>query len=86
MLVLSQQIDSDLERRYRNAGWLVLKGTTEGDTYRSSYTFMRDIVGYDLQGLFERNQQTLQEQVRRALILLMQVEEEPDGDTALPSR
>jgi hypothetical protein len=39
-----------------------------------------------LQGLFERNQQTLQEQVRRALILLMQVEEEPDGDTALPSR
>jgi hypothetical protein len=86
MLVLSQQIDSDLERRYRNAGWLVLKGTTEGDTYRSSYAFMRDVVGYDLQGLFERNQQTLQEQVRRALILLMQVEEEPDGDTALPSR
>jgi len=86
MLVLSQQIDSDLERRYRNAGWLVLKGTTEGDTYRSSYAFVRDVVGYDLQGLFERNQQTLQEQVRRALILLMQVEEEPDGDTALPSR
>lgn len=79
MLVLSQQIDSDLGRRYQNAGWLVLMGTTEGDTYRSCYAFMRDVVGYDLQGLFERNQQILRERVREALLSLLQVEGKTDG-------
>jgi hypothetical protein len=77
MLLLSQQIDSDLERRYRNAGWLVLKGTLEDDMYQSTYAFMRVVVGYDLHGLLERNQQILREQIRNALMTLLQVEEEP---------
>jgi len=86
MLILSRQIDSDLERRYRNAGWLVLKGMTEGNAYQSTYVFMRVVVGYNLQGLFERNQQVLREQVREALLALLQVEDKTDGGEAYSSR
>jgi hypothetical protein len=45
--------------------------------YQSTYAFMRVVVGYDLHGLLERNQQILREQIRNALMTLLQVEEEP---------
>lgn len=55
LLLLSTQIDEDLAERYRGARWLILRGATTGADTTSTYTFCRDVLGYDLAGFFERN-------------------------------
>ncbi len=55
LILFSTQIDNDVVERYERGKWLVLRGTLLGDDTQSTYTFMRDIVGYDLAGFFERN-------------------------------
>jgi len=64
--VLSLQIPKVLIDRYRSALWLILVGSTKGTPFDSTYVFMRDIVGYDLGGFFERNADQL-----RAIIHLI---------------
>jgi hypothetical protein len=53
--VLSLQIPKVLIDRYRSALWLILVGSTNGTPFDSTYVFMREVVGYDLAGFFERN-------------------------------
>jgi hypothetical protein len=55
LILFSTQIDNDVVERYERGKWLVLRGTLSGDDIQSTYTFMRDIVGYDLAGFFERH-------------------------------
>jgi hypothetical protein len=55
LLLLSNQIDSDVLTRYTAAQWLPLVGALNGGATQSTYVFCRDVVGYDLAGFFERN-------------------------------
>lgn len=55
LILFSSQIDNDVVERYERGKWLVLRGTLSGGDIQSTYTFMRDIVGYDLAGFFERH-------------------------------
>ncbi|MCY4106098.1 MAG: hypothetical protein OXG02_05275 [Chloroflexi bacterium] len=55
LILLSNQIDEDIADRYERGKWLVLRGTVTGDDTFSTYTFARDIVGYDLAAFFQRN-------------------------------
>ena len=55
LILFSSQIDNDVVERYERGKWLVLRGTLLGDDTQSTYNFMRDIIGYDLAGFFERN-------------------------------
>lgn len=72
MLVLSTQIDYDIYNRYRLAGWAILTGKMGGTTtLESTYMFMRDVVGYDLAGFFERNHQYLREEIEKVLVALL---------------
>jgi hypothetical protein len=71
LVVFSTQIDADVVMRYQRGDWLVLLGTVEDDPYVSTYTFARDILGYDLMAFFRRNQdhlKTLTEAVLQSLL------------------
>ena len=72
LVVLSNQIDEDVLRRYRAARWIVVTGTRGGDDpSTSTYDFMREVVGYDLAGFFERNAGILQAEVAHVLQSLL---------------
>lgn len=67
-IILSGQIDTDILNRYRSEKWSVLVGVVGvNDPLRSTYDFMRDIVGYDLAGFFERNSNTLKKEIDSVL-------------------
>ena len=72
VVVLSSQIDTDIATRYRAEKWALLTGRTNASTpYDSTYVFMRDVVGYDLAAFFERNAETLREEVEKVLKQLL---------------
>lgn len=72
VVVLSNQIDEEVLRRYRAARWVVITGTHgNADPLTSTYDFMREVVGYDLAGFFERNAGVLQSEVARVLRTLL---------------
>lgn len=72
VVVLSAQIDNDILWRYRGEKWAVIIGT-EGanDPLISTYDFMREVVGYDLAGFFQRNSKTLRAEINNVLKALL---------------
>jgi hypothetical protein len=72
VLVLSAQMDSDIFNRYRIAGWAILMGRVgNANPLASTYSFMRDIVGYDLEAFFERNHKRLHDEIEKVLVALL---------------
>lgn len=71
VVLLSTQIDSDVAERYRRARWLLLIGTIGESAWDSTYTFMREIIGYDLAGFFQRNADVLRAAVDEVLRSLL---------------
>ncbi|MEW6379811.1 MAG: hypothetical protein AB1611_09405 [bacterium] len=66
--VFSTQIDKDILIRYKNEKWILLTGITETSSpLVSIYSFMRDIIGYDLASFFERNQNILKAEIDQVL-------------------
>lgn len=71
-VILSGQIDGDILTRYRAEKWSVLTGVVNlDDPLRSTYAFMRDVIGYDLAAFFERNKDTLHEEIDIVLKALL---------------
>lgn len=76
-VILSAQIDTDILARYRSEKWSVLTGSVGlNDPLRSTYDFMKEIVGYDLASFFERNQKTLRNEIDGVLRALLTPEPE----------
>jgi hypothetical protein len=72
VMLFSTQIDSDIYTRYRLAKWAFLTGKTgNASASESTYTFMRDIVGYDLSAFFERNHEELRSEIEQVLVALL---------------
>lgn len=64
IVVLSNQIDDDILNRYRTGRWAILTGTIgHHDPLRSTFDFVKEIVGYDLAGFFDRNSHTLRREI-----------------------
>lgn len=61
--ILSAQVSAPVIARYRNDGMAVLTGLLSGDVTKSTFTFYREVVGYDLQAFFERNTARLREEI-----------------------
>jgi hypothetical protein len=61
LIVMSSQIDSDIVERYKRGKWFVLRGNLEESPLLSTFSFMKDVVGYDLASFFERNASTIRE-------------------------
>lgn len=67
-VILSSQIDGDILTRYRNEKWAIVTGVVgANDPLRSTYDFMRDVVGYDLAAFFERHSKTLRAEIDAVL-------------------
>jgi len=70
--VLSTQIDEDIALRYRAEKWLILTGITgRSSSIESVYSFMRQVIGYDLANFFERNRRQLKREVHNVLVSLL---------------
>jgi hypothetical protein len=73
--ILSLQIDDDIAQRYRNEKWILLIGNTaEQSPHKSIYSFMRQIIGYDLAAFFQRHSDILKVEVNNVLIKLLSTE------------
>lgn len=71
-VILSDQIDGDVLLRYRAERWAVMTGIIgANDPLRSTYDFMRDVVGYDLAAFFKRNSKLLRTEVDAVLKALL---------------
>lgn len=72
LVVLSTQIDADIVVRYRNAQWALLTGSVVTTSpIRSTYSFVRDVVGFDLADFFHRNAAVLHAEVASVLQALL---------------
>ena len=72
VLLLSNQIDSDILLRYRAEKWAVMTGVmAQNNPLVSTYDFMRDVIGYDLAGFFQRNTDTLRSEIDAVLKTLL---------------
>ena len=70
--MLSSQIDADIMYRYQAAKWGILVGTVgRDDPTKSTYDFMKSIIGYDLAGFFNRNSEKLKQEVENVLNALL---------------
>jgi hypothetical protein len=55
LVLFSTQINETVAARYENSQWLLLSGTESGSATESTWTFLREVVGYDLAAFFQRN-------------------------------
>lgn len=72
VVLLSNQIDDDIAERYARAQWLMLTGTLEGSPLVSTYSFSREVLGYDLAGFFERVSGRIREEIELITEALLQ--------------
>lgn len=71
IVLFSTQIDGDVAARYRENLWLLLTGETCGNPTESTYSFCRDVVGFDLAAFFQRNSRRLKAEVEAVLQKLL---------------
>lgn len=71
VVLLSSQIDDDIAERYLRAQWLILRGTVSGSPLVSTYSFARDVLGYDLAGFFNRNSARIRTEVEIVIEALL---------------
>ena len=75
LVLMSTQMDSDILTRYRGAKWAILTGIPIGGSrLNSTYTFLREVIGYDLAAFFERHAEVLRTDVTRVLETLLRSE------------
>ncbi|MCK6625859.1 MAG: hypothetical protein L6R45_11870 [Anaerolineae bacterium] len=71
VVVLSTQIDSDVVERYRHTNWLILQGYLNDSPTHSTYAFVKNVIGYDLAGFFQRNSAILKDTIADVLRTLL---------------
>ena len=68
MVLMSLQINETVRRRYQEGGLLVLIGDiTSNNPCESTYAFLKQIVGYDLESFFVRNSNILKAETSQIL-------------------
>lgn len=70
VVIVSSQVSEPVARRYRSSLLLVLTGST-GDATTSTFSFYKEVVGYDLAAFFERNSPELRAQFGNVLRALL---------------
>jgi hypothetical protein len=71
VVLLSAQIDDDISERYTRAQWLILRGSLTGSPLQSTYSFAREVLGYDLAGFFTRNAARIRTEVETVIEALL---------------
>lgn len=73
--VISSQIDTAVELRYRNSRCAVLTGHPGDDEQSSLFAFCRKVLGYDLAGFLAGNSDRIREEVTGVLEALLRTGE-----------
>jgi hypothetical protein len=74
-VILSAQIDGDIQLRYAAERWSILTGVVgRNDPLVSTYDFAREIIGYDLADFFRRNSKMLKGEIDSVLKALLKPE------------
>jgi len=71
VFVLSSQVSAPVISRYRADGMLVLTGILRGGSMISSFDFLNEVVGFDLQAFFSRNSGVLKAEVTTVVKTLL---------------
>ncbi len=71
LMVMSAQIDDDIVTRYSQAKWALLRGNPEENQLNSTYTFFKEVVGFDFKQFMKDNQSYFQSQMHEVLEQLM---------------
>ncbi|MBZ0318719.1 MAG: hypothetical protein K8L91_20055 [Anaerolineae bacterium] len=74
-LILSTQIDNDLVYRYQSQRWQILRGYSSGTAIHSTYTFMREVIGFDLAAFLQHNSSLLTTEIIEVLESLLSADE-----------
>ncbi len=69
--IFSNQVSYPVITRYRADGMLVLTGIANDDPFESTFAFFNKIVGYDINGFFERNKEELRAEIRGVVASLL---------------
>ncbi|AGL14259.1 hypothetical protein [Actinoplanes sp. N902-109] len=73
LAIMSTQINTVVRARYLTGNWSVLLGTVGADDpQHSTFDFLREVVGYDLAGFFQRNMAELRTGVEGILRQLLE--------------
>ncbi|MBQ6472933.1 MAG: hypothetical protein IJJ33_13195 [Victivallales bacterium] len=69
--ILSSQVSETVIQRYKNSGMLVITGTRSNDSTISTFSFFREVVGYNLEDFFRRNSVEIQRVVHQLIQSLL---------------
>ncbi len=75
LMVMSSQIDDDIVTRYEASKWVILKGTLLDNDLVSTYSFFKNIIGFDFVSFMERNKESFQNELKNILENLLMLKE-----------
>ena len=74
LMVMSAQIDDDIVARYNTAKWAILQGYIAPSPYASTFSFFKQVVGFDFVEFMNNNQAYFREKIQYVLEQLMRAE------------
>lgn len=74
LMVMSTQIDDDIVARYNVAKWAILQGLIGTSPYASTFSFFKEVVGFNFVEFMNNNQGYFKEKIQLVLERLMRAE------------
>lgn len=74
LMVMSAQIDDDIVARYNVAKWAILQGFVETSPYVSTFSFFKQVVGFDFVEFMNSNKEYFKGKIQHVLEQLMRAE------------
>jgi len=74
-MILSQQVSETVIDRYRKDKMAVLTGILDGDSLSSTFTFFKQVIGFDLESFFRRNSETLRTETLAIIQALLRADQ-----------
>lgn len=71
VMIMSNQLNEAIRSRYAGAQILVLSGKMNGDNKECTYSFMKDIVGFNLEKFFTENREIIRNEIEGILQSLL---------------
>jgi hypothetical protein len=73
LAIMSAQVNQAVKTRYEVGNWAVLMGSIgHNDPLSSTFDFMKEVVGYDLEGFFRRNHEYFRDETEDILKSLLE--------------
>lgn len=74
LVVFSSQIDDDIKHRYTSEYWAIITGESSAENQVSLNSFMRSVIGFDLEAFFHRNSPFIKTEIDNILSTLLELD------------